>query len=461
MSRAFRRLVSALSGKGAPRPGALHAAAEEADADATKALLDAGEDPDARDTYRYTPLMRAVSRLDRPEQRAHVIELLLEAGADVNAVEQAEQTAIVHAAHACHHAAIARLLRAGADATRRSAANRDPLSISFDHSRLDIARILVAHELGQHERRQQRSARPLLCAAILGARALVAEMLASGAAPGAADGFGITPLHGAALAGATDVARLLLDRGADIDAQDSEGTTALFVAASGGQREVVEELVRRGADRSVRQRVNRLDDPACAAARAGNIEVLKAVLGDSASAVPSFGDGSILAAAAGAGHDGIVASLLDMGAPASSPGLLCAAAGSGRPEIARRLLSAGADPNGTVLIELEGHRLSMVPLASACCSESPAMVALLLEAGADPNVRDAAGDTPLLLLAERPGGAETEIAMAKLLVAAGADLNATGGYGRTAYWLAKRTGKLALAEAFAAAGADTALSADG
>jgi ankyrin repeat protein len=254
-----------------------------------------------------------------------------------------------------------------------------------------------------------------------------------------------------------DIVQLLLDQGAAIDAQDSEGTTALLVAARAGQREVVVELVRRGADRSIQQRVNRLDDPACAAARAGDLEVLRAVLGETARAVPSFHDGSIVSAAS-AEHDGIVAFLLDMGAPVTSPGPLCNAAMSGQTKIAQRLLSAGADPNGKVV--LVPYHVSMLPLVNACFSGSLAMVALLLTAGADPNVRDERDDTPLLVLAEAMGDEETQIAIMKLLAAAGAELDAQGNYGQTAHCLAQRAGKPALTKALLAAGANSIFSTD-
>jgi ankyrin repeat protein len=74
-------------------------AAEHADVSSVRRLLDAGAYPDVRDGFRYTPLMRAVSRVSDRRERGAVIDLLLASGADVNAVEQAGQTALIHAAH--------------------------------------------------------------------------------------------------------------------------------------------------------------------------------------------------------------------------------------------------------------------------------------------------------------------------------------------------------------------------
>jgi ankyrin repeat protein len=73
-------------------------------------LLDAGEDPDARDTSRRTPLMSACYFGNLP-----VVQLLLRRGADVNAKDRFGWTAVMSAIRGEHAKIVDLLLKAGAD----------------------------------------------------------------------------------------------------------------------------------------------------------------------------------------------------------------------------------------------------------------------------------------------------------------------------------------------------------
>jgi ankyrin repeat protein len=60
-------------------------AAKRADVEAIRVLLDGRVNPGVRDPHRYTPLMRAVSKVSEHPDRGIAIDLLLAAGAEVNA----------------------------------------------------------------------------------------------------------------------------------------------------------------------------------------------------------------------------------------------------------------------------------------------------------------------------------------------------------------------------------------
>jgi len=85
-------------------------------------------------------------------------------------------------------------------------------------------------------------------AAVAGNAAAAAALVAMGAAPGAADARGWTPLHFASSYDSRDVVVLLLARGAAVDARDACGFTPLMRAAADGHRGVLRLLLTGGAD---------------------------------------------------------------------------------------------------------------------------------------------------------------------------------------------------------------------
>jgi len=103
---------------------------------------------------------------------------------------------------------------------------------------------------------------PLMVAAVRGQRAIVACLLAAGAAVDAVDDRGFTALfHGCydpdEDRGHPDVVELLLAAGADKEAKIGFGVRPLMYAAGNGEAGVVEVLLRAGADPLARNEVGR------------------------------------------------------------------------------------------------------------------------------------------------------------------------------------------------------------
>lgn len=77
-------------------------------------------------------------------------------------------------------------------------------------------------------------------------------MVDAGAAVGAKDVDGRTPLHWAASGGREELCRWLLGRGAEVNTADDGGWTPLASAASAGHLGVVKLLLSNGGDANVR-----------------------------------------------------------------------------------------------------------------------------------------------------------------------------------------------------------------
>jgi ankyrin repeat protein len=118
------------------------------------------------------------------------------------------------------------------------------------------------------------------------------------------------------------------------------------------------------------------------------------------------------------------------------------AAAHGHLEVCAALADAGAEVN---VADEDGE----TPLHSAIRRNRLAVARFLLERGADTEGRNVRGRTPLLLVARETGNIE----MARLLVGAGADVNATSRYNETPLDLAAWRGFRGLANLFLDEGA--------
>jgi ankyrin repeat protein len=163
----------------------------------------------SRDDHGATLLMHA-SLVGTPQ----AMRILLDAGADVNARNAFEATALVWAAR--DPAKVSMLLAHGADVNVQSKQGRTPL--------------IVAAQSNQES---------------------VRLLLAQGADVKARDDAGITPLMNAALAGDLASVRAMVDKGADVNAEASLfqdfGSTPLMAAACSSNPAIVRYLIAKGA----------------------------------------------------------------------------------------------------------------------------------------------------------------------------------------------------------------------
>ncbi len=288
------------------------------------------------------------------------------------------------------------------------------------------------------------------------------KLLKSGANPNVPDprGGGATPLMYAAAAGSLEAMRLLLDNGATVNATSSAGSTALIWAVTDAEK--VRLLLARGAD-------------AKAASQRGRTALVVAARGDGSAAVvklliaagadPKAVDASKTTTlnAATVGNDiDTIRLMVDAGVDINAADFagftpLINAAANRNLEAVKLLLSKGADVNarsgdgsyqkvkaGTIALG------SFTPLTAAAAFGAPDLIKTLLDAGAKVDVPDVRGMTPLMLAVAND---RQQIDVVRMLIAAGADLNAKSTAGETALDWARKIGSPAAINVLVRAGA--------
>ena len=157
-------------------------------------LVNAGADVNMQGDMGWTALHQAAAG-GHPE----VLKLLVDAGADVNMVTGMGSTALYLAAQNGHTVVINLLVNAGADVNMQSGEGGTALRVAAQKGHTEVVKLLVD----------------------------------AGADVNMQNGEGWTALHVAAQKGHTEVVKLLVDAGADVNMQDGEGRTALHEAALG------------------------------------------------------------------------------------------------------------------------------------------------------------------------------------------------------------------------------------
>ena len=248
-------------------------AASRGDLGAVEALIAAGADPNARiDGY---PALQLAVR----DGTVEVVEALLAAGADVNAFGewvpgccQDRDTALHQAVRYwdvcvdrdfgyCSERAevIQVLLAAGADVdARQKLGGWTPLHAAANVGTwsevLEMLLMLLDAGADPNARTEDgRSRTPLHLAVTSISSAAIAVLLDAGADPETRNEDGRTPLHLAAIEGGPENVAALLDAGANIEARDHGGMTPLHLAADSCRSPaVIAVLLDAGADPTVR-----------------------------------------------------------------------------------------------------------------------------------------------------------------------------------------------------------------
>jgi uncharacterized protein len=369
---------------------ALHWAAYNDDEAAVLALIKARADVNALNDYGSSPLQEAAER-----GNPRIIRALLKARADVESPNQEGQTALMTVARTGNIEAAKLLLKAGADVNAvESWRGQTALMWAAAQSQPEMVRLLIKAGAKVDARSSVRE----------WARRVTAEPRPQNRPLG-----GFTALLLAAREGCTECARELVKGGADINLTDPDNITPLLLATLNARFDVAAYLIEAGAD------VNRWD---------------------------TWGRAPLYSA--------IDYNTTPRGGRPDRPSSDMTTA----LDVARALLVRGANPNMQLKLfppyrslgqDRGGDSMLTVgttPLIRAAKAGDVPAVKLLLEHGALPNLANQLGITPLMAAAgigsttidirARFRHEEPSIEASKLLVAAGAQVDAVRDNGQTA-----------------------------
>ena len=284
----------------------------------------------------------------------------------------------------------------------------------------------------------------------------VEELIAAGADVNWDNRYSRTPLITAAETSSAKHIRLLLQAGADVNGVNGDNCTALMAAAYEGNAECVNVLLKAGAD--VNRTTNERNFGAIlGAAKAGSVECTELLIAAGADVnIRHLYERSAIVQAVKNEYPDVVKILLEAGANVNdteygdSWTVLMRAAHNGNDDILNILIKAGADVNRvywncTALkwaAECYKEEIETPPSKYKHCLE------MLIAAGADVNATP--GSVSALIIACRNGFEEG----VSILMKAGADINMIGDKGLNPLMEAATNGHVRCAELILEAGID-------
>ncbi|MBA3954126.1 ankyrin repeat domain-containing protein [Candidatus Dependentiae bacterium] len=391
----------------------LNAAVTEGNLDIIRLLLDEGANVDGWsfegcDEFRWTALHEAVKN-----EHVNVVQLLLKEGANVNSGNEddgyeATCTPLHVAAGLGATKVVKLLLRYGANRVAQNSDKKTPLYVAFENNHLDVVDLLINYRSDFIDCEQ------LYGAALHGNVKLIQFLLDKGVDVNSKDSSNKTALHAAAQSGHLAAAQLLVKNGALVDAKTTENYTPLHSAMEDsdvdsclggkerqiieGKTQVIKFLLAQEADVNAQTNNNKTPlylfvknssyypDGHCA-------QVVKLLLDSGAYSNTQSGNKTLLHYAAANNQPGVIKLLIAHGLDVNAQDsegktpVICAGLRSSKLAI-KALLDNGATinckaNNGSTLLHLlaDTHHANLIEL--------------LIAQGLDANALDSEGNTPL------------------------------------------------------------------
>lgn len=181
-------------------------------------------------------------------KRPHVVAQLIEAGANVNQLDdEGGYTPLAMSIIGNNPAAAIEIIAAGADINYPSRSGRKPLYVAVEKGLTDVVRALLGHgsvDVNEPVTSESSAARPLHVAVLHGQSHLIPILIGLGADVNIADEDRLcTPLLMAIILQDVWSVRLLLKANADATRLSREGRSAMYIAAEKGNSTIIKLLV--------------------------------------------------------------------------------------------------------------------------------------------------------------------------------------------------------------------------
>ncbi|MBU8922835.1 MAG: ankyrin repeat domain-containing protein [Bacteroidales bacterium] len=332
--------------------GDIHTAIQDGDVARVKAILKA--DPDAINESAENRFKELPIHMAAQTGNVEIARILIEAGADVDAGDSDNSTALGIAAMRKHIDMANFLLEQGANINHRDRKADTPLSFALYGSNEEMIQLLL--DAGADLYFRSPEGETLLHRACQrGVLMMVEHLLESGADLDAQEQGGATPLGYAALSTNADIVKMLLEKGADPNPPTKEGHASPLIFAT--WRDAVDcarLLLEKDADTEVRAHGGM--NPLMNAADRCSIEMLDLLIehGAKVNKTGENGETALMLAAANGKAEHVAALLKagekpDLGKDKGGRTALQLAAIRGYKDVADQLIEAGADidNNGT------------------------------------------------------------------------------------------------------------------
>ncbi len=307
--------------------------------------------------------------------------ILTSGAADINCLNNGENTALIFAAEKGHIEIVRLLLEHNADKNHPNTNGSTAINYAAGNGHLEIVKLLLKHDARtNHPNKDGNTA--LIYAAKNDHLEIAKLLLEHGADKNHLNKDENTALNCAAADGNLEMAKLLLKHNAHTNHPNKEGNTPLIFAATNGHPQIVKLLLEHGADKNHPNKDG--NTPLTCAATNGHLEIVKLLLEHGADKYHPNKEGK--------------------------PPLTCAAE-KGHLEISTLLLEHDADKNYQ-------NKDENIAITFAAAKGRLEIVKLLLKHGADKNHPNKEGNTPLILAAENG-----HLEVVKLLLKRGAKIN--------------------------------------
>lgn len=237
-------------------------AVDDGDLDKVKALIDSNRNLlEIKDRSGSTPLIRACLNFQTMGRQVEVAKFLIEAGANVNVINNYQATALLRASvgRGPDYELVKLLVSKGADINIQGYNGITALHWAVKSNDLKVAKLLlengadinISDDYNGSIRTSTISGTVLQVAINLSqSNEMFKFVIENGAKLNIKDSQGNTELHLVALKGNTEQAKILIEHGIDLNAKNNFNRTALYYAAKHGYCEVAELLIASGADKN-------------------------------------------------------------------------------------------------------------------------------------------------------------------------------------------------------------------